>query len=244
MPPVCDRASRFHCTTLTNQKKEEQQPYFDGHLSDGTTTLRFIGFDEEFHSVLKSQHSSEDLVILTKCNLAKAKRDTDRSPVAYINKGKTTIDKSPKKFEIPSPNLLSNNKILLEQLALLRLHIVLKVHHPITVGYDNKIMQKVLIADNTGNTTIQLWGYEISTIKINKTYKFTNFAVKEFSEEKYLSFTPFSTHKEVSSIGKVVKPNESKCNEAGEVVEVIAVNSLISTYRCIARGCNSKVKKY
>ena len=103
-------------------------------------------------------------------------------------------------------------------------------------------MQKVFIADNTGNTTIQLWGDEISTPKINKTYNFTNVAVKEFSKEKYFSFTPFSTHREVSSIGKVVKRNESKCNEAGEV-EVIAVNSLISEYRCIARGCNSKVNK-
>ena len=219
------------------KRKKNSKPYFDGHLSDRATTLKFVGFNEELHSVLKSHHSSEDSVILTKCNLAKAKRDTARPPVAYINKGKTTIDKSPKKFEIPSPNLLANKKILLEQLALLRLHdkvdvsadTVLKVHHPITVGYDNKIMQKVLIADNTGNITIQLWGDEISTLKINKTYNFTNVAVKEFSKEKYFSFTPFSTHREVSSIGKVVKPNESKCNEAGEV-EVIAVNSLISEY--------------
>ena len=260
------------------KRKKNSKPYFDGHLSDGTTTLRFIGFDEELHSVLKSHHSSEDSVILTKCNLAKANRDTDRSPVAYINKGKTTINKSPKKFKnsftkstgqqedsigtacTSSSTRQSGRfschrvkstppkKILLEQLTLLCLHnkvdvsaaTVLKVHHPIIVGYDNKIMQKVFIADNTGNTTIQLWGDEISTLKINKTYNFTNVVVKEVSKEKYEFYT-ISTHREVSSIGKVVKPNESKCNEAGEV-EVIAVNSLISEYRCIARGCNSKVK--
>ena len=58
-----------------------------------------------------------------------------------------------------------------------------------------------------------------------------------------MSFTPFSTHREVSPIGKVVQPDESESNEAREV-EVIAVNSLTSTYQCIARGCNSKVKKY
>ena len=120
------------------KRKKNSEPYFDGHLSDRTTTLKFVGFNEELHSVLKSHHSSEDSVILTKCNLAKAKRDTDRPPVTYINKGKTTIDKSLKKFEIPSPNPLANKKILLEQLALLCLHdkvdvsaaTVLKVHHP------------------------------------------------------------------------------------------------------------------
>ena len=103
-------------------------------------------------------------------------------------------------------------------------------------------MQKVLIADNTGNTTIQLWGNDINTLDMNKTYKFTNVAVKEVSKEKYLSFTPFSAHREVSPIGKVNQPDESESNEAREV-EVIAVNSLTSTYRCIARGCNSKVEK-
>ena len=230
------------------KRKKNSKPYFDGHLSDGTTTLRFIGFDEELHSVLKSQHSSEDSVILTKSNLAKAKRDTDRSPVAYI--GQDNYRQIPKeirnsftKSTVQQEDSIGTARTSLStrQSGHFSCHRV-KVHHPITVGYDNKIMQKVLIADNTGNTTIQLWGDEISTLKINKTDKFTNVAVKEFSKEKYLSFTPFSTHREVSSIGKVVKPNESKCNEAGEV-EVIAVISLISAYRCIARDCNSKVKK-
>ena len=207
------------------KKKKNNEPYFDGHLSDGTTTLRFVGFDEELHSVLKSHHSSEDSVILTKCNLAKAKSDADGPPVVYINKGKTTIDKSPKKFQIPSPSLLANKKILLEQLGLLRLHdrvdrvdvpaaTELKVHQPITVGYDNKILQKVLIADNMGNTTIQLWGDQINSFDMNKTYKFSNLVVKEFSKEKYLSFSPLSTGKEVSAIGDVVEPDESECNEA------------------------------
>ena len=200
--------------------------------------------------MLKSHHSSEDSVILTKCNLAKAKSDAEGPPVVYINKGKTTIDKSPKKFQTPSPSLLANKRILLEQLALLRLHdrvdvpaaTVLKVHQPITVGYDNKIMQKVLIADNTGNTTIQLWGDQINSFDTNKTYEFTNLVVKEFSKEKYLSFSPLSTAKEVSAIGDVMEPEESESNEAKEV-EVIAVNCLTSAYRCIAKNCNSKVEK-
>ena len=119
---------------------------------------------------------------------------------------------------------------------------VLKVHQPITVGYDNKIMQKVLIADNTGNTTIQLRGDQINSLDTNKTYEFSNLVVKDFSKLKYLSFTPLSMGKEVSAIGDVVEPDESECNEAKEV-EVIAVNSLTLAYRCIAENCNSKVEK-
>ena len=115
------------------KRKKNSEPYFDGHLSDGTTTLRFMGFDEELYSVLESHHSLEDSVILTKCNLAKVKSDTDRSPV---------VNKSPKKFEIPLQNLLANKKILLEQLTLFCLHdkvdvpaaTVLKVHQPITIS--------------------------------------------------------------------------------------------------------------
>ena len=185
--------------------------YFDGHLSDEKHLIRFVGFSDKLHEDLSDIHQKKEPVLLKNCNLYKGK--TDREPQIFINKGRTTIHKSPTLFDVKHVQMQPTT-VTLADLPTLQKYVkvnveakVLKIKQPIIVGQDTKKqIQKIIIADETNYTTIQLWEEDMNTLQEHTSYRFNNITTSEYYGEKYFMFSTNSSATQIEDIGSVVKP--------------------------------------
>ena len=75
------------------------------------------------------------------------------------------------------------------------------------VGQDTKKqIQKIIIADETNYTTIQLWEEDMYTLQEHTSYRFNNITTSEYYGENYFTFSTNSSATQIEDIGSVVKP--------------------------------------
>ena len=98
---VAKSAKVFGVLTAISPMKESQKSktkYFDGKLSDGKKTARFVCFDAKMHEKLSNVHEKKDSLGLSNCQVKEGKYCDG---LEVVVKKSTEIHQSPKKFQVP-----------------------------------------------------------------------------------------------------------------------------------------------
>ena len=230
------------------KSKTTDNRYFDGHLTDGVTNIRLIGFDTSQQQRLADYSENQTPVKLSKCQVSNSMVE---GKLQVVLKTYSSIDESPTKFSIPENMILQPGA----KLDIGQIHAVqdfqkvsvavkpIKVSAPEMVS--DKSKQDVYVADATGSMRLTLWQDDINKLDVNKSYLLKNVAVRSYQKVKYLSFPKEDvTIEEVSDLGDVcdleqetvTDPSRRELND----VEVLLVLNLQSYPACIT--CKAKVE--
>ena len=234
---------------IKKQCGSDTKVYFDGKVSDGQQTLRFVGFNEKIHDHLVKFHQNREPVLIKNCNLHRNKRDQQLQ--AFLYEGKTVIHKSGSKFDVkPSEYDTQVTRVNLEDLPLLeryqKVHInikVTKVRPPVTTGQDViRHIQKITVADETGQTTLQLWEEDVNTLQEGSSYELKNISVSEYYQEKYLTFATDSIARNIEDIGSVMyDAEEIEGMTVYKHVTVVGIQQFHRTEKCLYKHCKGKL---
>ncbi len=66
-----------------------------------------------------------------------------------------------------------------------------------------------------GTNRLVLWGNDVSSVQIGKTYYFTNLTIKEYNSYKFLSMGKSGVLEPVDDIGEVIDDEEDDMHTTG-----------------------------
>ena len=231
-------------TFISPMKAGKSCDYYDGRISDDNSSLRFCGFSSSARRKLEECYESNEPVLLSGCEIKKS-RQTDGLEI--VVKTRTKISKSQRSFEISKDN---GSVMALEKVQDLpqyrQVHVQAKAMHVgevVELRYGGKV-QEVVIADNTGHVTLNIWGNHIGKVEEGCSYDMKGLMVKEYRDNKSLSTPKENFHIEkIDEIGGVIdnyadneKPLEIQLIED---VRVYAIEKLDNYYSCV--NCKGKV---
>ena len=220
--------------------------YFHGMLTDGTTSLRVVGFNSKLQNKLADFKAHQKAVALSDCEVKEGKFDTKLEVHLRNN---TEIYASPSKSLDPSSLVMPepSTQIELTQLSALEnfqevsVKIkVIDVNEPERVK-NNLLKQECTIADSTRSAKLTLWEDNVDVLAPDNSYELTGLQVRSFKGIKYLSVSRdnFSV-KEISDIGAITNedPEAEKFHSLSNVT-VRGVRLFDSYNACYS--CNAKV---
>ena len=215
--------------------------YFDGSLTDGTKSLRVVGFDTKVQQRLMDFHSRKEPVALVNCEVKQGKYSSNME----LHMRKTTdVLKSPVKVDITSN--LPPDLITLDELPALdnfqTVSVSIKV---LTVTEEEEVKkglvkQDCYIADATGTAKLTLWENNVDILVEDQCYTLSGIKVRSFKGEKYLSIPKDGfTYTSIDDIGVVKEYNPEGNNIHICDVEIRSVK-YFETYKS-CNTCSGKV---
>ena len=72
--PLPNASVHAAVTEISPVKKGKNANYFDGNMTDGTTNLRFVGFNTEQQKKLSSLFKSREAAHLTNCEIKRSRQ--------------------------------------------------------------------------------------------------------------------------------------------------------------------------
>ena len=214
-----------------------KEKYFEGELiTDGSKQIRIVGFDREQHTKIDRLCNTAGALQLANCEIKENERN--HKCEILVNKH-TIIVSSPKKFDISASQGSKNIKIedipAMEQYAE-RVTVdvqVLRVKAFETVPTGKK-KQDVVIADNTGSTTITLWENDIDMLEVTKCYRLAKVLTQEYKNRSYLSFPASGSVSEIDAIELGVRDEDPHDGVLFlQNVDVVSVSDLGERYHCL-----------
>ncbi len=215
-------------TSLSPIKPNAKRPYFHGYISNGSTKMRFVGFNSAKEKLIEDHSKQKEPVVLSNCSI-KSSRFADG--LELIIGDNTTVTKSPVTFDITLDQLH-------DQPMYQKVSVNAKVidMNSCTTLDDGHIVQNIIVSDSTSTAKVALWQNFVGLVKLDKSYKFDNLFAKRTNDGNIL-FTP----KEGASIDNIddlmgtkalvdSKPYSRKLDNA----KIIAVTSLSSRYACMS----------
>ena len=168
---------------------------FDGRITDGKATLRFVGFTTEQQEQI-SKNAANDPIAIAECSIRNTRTGNSLEIIVHDN---TIISKSTKKFDVGvKPNIHNTDTTIELLLANLKLQPsfqkvcvsakVLEIGDTHTLT-DGRRVQTVLIADHTDTAEVSLWEDFIGAVHVEESYKLHCLMVKIFNDKLSL-FTP------------------------------------------------------
>ena len=224
--------------------------YFDGKITDGTSTMRFVGFGDKVRRKIVEWENKDTAVTMSNCDIKRGRRETDGLELHLRNN--TEVEKSDKVFDVTQQKAQQNAITDIVQIATLGEYervtvegkaVELNEAKEVSGG---KHKQDVVIGDSSGSTKLTLWEEEIGKVVEGKSYRFTAMMVREFKGKKFLSTSKVdSIISEIEDIGEIILDEEESEIDDDELikvhnVKVIGVNRLTVYTACIK--CNSKVE--
>ena len=221
--------------------------YFDGIMSDGKNSMRFVGFSSRLQYEMEQHHSKKEIVQLKDCQIKQARRG---EKFELLLKSDSGIKKSPVQLDLSMmPQDASECPVVaikdVESLKRFdRVTVKVKVkelmdHETIP---DGSIKQDALVADSTGLMRVSVWGDYVGRLRLNVCYSLTNFMVKEYFGAKYLTMgrSPRSEIEEIVDIGTVLSAGDGEVALKRELknAEIVGVDELEkhkSCFRCKGR---------
>ncbi len=141
--------------SLSPMKKSKGFSYFDGVLSEDTTSVRFFGFDSSLHQQLQQFHKERDGVIVEKCEVRNSSKFSPTGIEIMVGR-KCHIVRTDSKFDVHRPDSAAMKVADVQKVACFqRLSLIVKavqIGDVATVGCTSKRKQDVLISDSTGVT--------------------------------------------------------------------------------------------
>ena len=177
---------------LHSKKAKSGVKYYDGRATDGTTSLRIVGFDEDTQVKLSSFSESKTPVKLNKCQIKRGRFDNYE---LFISRG-TCISASPKTIQSPIWHVKGENSqiISIDDMAtipdgtMVSLQATTISIEPVRL-VSTGVIQISQIMDSSGSINITMWDNNTNLPELSVTYTFTNVVVSSFCDQKQLSFT-------------------------------------------------------
>jgi ssDNA-binding replication factor A large subunit len=85
--------------------------------------------------------------------------------------------------------------------------------------------QDIILSDPTGAAKMTLWPPYIGSLQKGHSYHFSNVAVNEFNDKKYLAYSQNASKHPIDTIPEVMPPPSEQEQEAHDC-EIIAVTNL------------------
>ena len=223
--------------------------YFDGKISNDTSSKRFVSFNTKLFKTLKKARDDTSSINLQKCSVKRSNLNIDELEIIVTDKSNVT--NSPKKFKIDSNvdvissvNLADIHSICLNSNVTVSVKVT-NVNAPTEVNSKFKKLTKqdCIVSDGTGACRLVLWEKNISQLKVMVSYTLSNIKVREYCGDRYLSMTIDSTINPIDDIGEVIEldPDELPRSNGGKLVEGEVITVIYESYRACPI-CNSKVQ--
>jgi len=240
---------------IKTSRKNDRVHYFDGCLSDGSKTVRFVSFDPKLRPQIEK--AKEDLrgVSLTNCAVKR-----NRGEMEVVVSTQSKILNSPKKFKVDESTLMNGSQggsnmdiASLDMIGDIHEHqyisvkgkvVAIREIEKVVVKSSGKMLTKreCLFADSTAVYRCVVWEDQVKVLHEEKSYKLSKATVRSFNSRKYLSVGEGCHIVEIEDIGNVID-DETAESESGraKVVkgDIVAVTSLDLYKGC--RNCNAKV---
>ena len=194
--------------TLSPVKKGKTCRYFDGVLTDGTSTMRLVGFRQDQQKRLITFSENKTPVSLQDCQIKVSRQGNQME--ALLKNG-TKIFPSTRKFDIPEDEDADTSAAVtvaeIQEIQLFeKVSASVKVLHkkdPTQIP-GGKTKQDVIVGDHTSTITVALWEEYVDTMSPDSSYCLQNFVVREFNMKKFLSMPrEGATIVPIEDIGKV-----------------------------------------
>lgn len=226
------------------KKSRKDNSYFVGHLTDGSTDVRIVGFDQNQQTLLNDSFQKRQPVMLEGCEIGQSSASNQ---MQIIIKSSTCIQESPTKFKLDDiafqePRTEDVNIVMIPDIQDgTKINITGKivcVNPPVQFA-SGKTKQDVKIADDTGVTTLRLWEEDVNTLPEGKSYTLWNMTVQSFNNRKYVSKSwGDGTITEVADVKDVIAIDE--VHQKLENAEIVAVPFFQVYHFCMV--CKEKAK--
>ena len=233
------------------KKSKMGNSYFDGQISDGIATMRFVGYDTKVRRRIVELEGKD--VTLSRCEIKTGRQDGDGLELHLRNT--TEVAKSEKTFdvsnEIDQKDVITDVGVVHELVQYQRVTVEGKVVELDVVKEvsGGKKKQDLVIGDSSGSTRLTVWEEVIGKVAEGKSYRFTGMMVREFKGKKFLSTSKSDSKvEEIADIGEVEVDEEEEVEEGGSGgleklvngVRVVGVDRLTLYNGCLK--CSSKVE--
>lgn len=216
--------------------------YFEGELTDGETSIRIVGFDNDQQQKLASFYREKTPVKISNCEVKKARSSDD---CEVLVRKYSAVELSPTRFDyIDDIDCVGSQFITLSCVSKMKQYSkvtvkckVLKVNPEVIVG-TGKRKQEVYIADHTGSTIVTLWERDVGILEEGKSYKLSKVIVQTYNNTNGLSFAVSAVATAVEDIevdvdqSFLVQPIEM--STVVENVEVASVSTISRMYACLS----------
>ena len=163
-------------------------------MSDGSCRIRFVGFKAEQRKILPSFTEKDEPVELQNCQIKRSRQGHEMEDLVLL-KTATVIKPSTKTFDLsndidtsPTPVTLVEVHAMPEYSKVTVIVKVLSKGDPIKLD-NGKTKQEVMVADSSGVIIVTLWEEKIDLLERSKSYKLTEFIIREFNMMKSLSLS-------------------------------------------------------
>ena len=153
------------------ESKKGKTKYFDGKLSDGKRSARFVCFDAKMHERLCNIQQKREPLALSNCEVKESKF---LSGLEVVVRKSSEIHPSPKKMQVPDSTFVttSENLVTIEEISGLPEYQIVSVRVKV-VGEEYAIevkrgltKQDYWIADATGCCKIVKWEENIGLLSV------------------------------------------------------------------------------
>lgn len=227
--------------SLSPVKKGKKHNYFEGTVSDGSSKLRFVGFDSAQQKVMCDLLPKKQAININNCEIKPSRRGDQ---MEILLKGDTKICESPKKikisdveFEVGSPEEVKLDA-LVSKYVFAKVTVTVKVQKllDLEIVRTGKRKQEVEVADSSSSCKVILWEENIGKLSEHTSYRLENFVVREWGGRKYLSIIDDSKIIQVDDIEDVIKALETEIILTDvKLVAASDIDNHKSCLRCRAR---------
>ena len=176
-------------TSLSPIKKGRKSVFFNGTIADETSQIRLVRFDASQLRKLQDYQQKQLPVQLINCEVKPSRYGKGYD---VMLKSASQISESPRKIDVPSLMIETEDNITLDTLQQKELFQkvtvsikVCEVKDPITIS--DKSMQDVYVADKNFTARVALWEDNIGIMLQGRSYTLKNFVVRVFQSIKYLT---------------------------------------------------------
>ena len=223
--------------------------YFHREVSDGRSTLRFVGFVDKQQKQLKEFLQTRRSVEMRNIQVKASLRDTTKKEI--LVKGATKICASSQEFDTTGIEFQAAETIIItlkevseiEPLTIVSILVkIARCEEPITLGTKQK--QDILVCDSTRQGVVQLWEQSIGMLKAGRSYQLTNFRIVEYEEERYIGMCwDGSLVNEIDDLTDAIDISVAEVDHMECVMEapvIAAVYKLETTFKCLRCGSRTE----
>ena len=230
---------------LSPVKKGKRASFFEGHMSDGTSKMRVVGFKAEQRKKLLEFSETGVPVVLKDCQIKMSRQGHE---MEVLLKNSTKISASGKVFDMCDE--MEDKPVPLAEVHKMaeytRVTVIVKVlSKRKAVKLDGGLTkQDVIVADATGVMTVTLWEEKVDSLDLLQCYKLSQFLVRDYNMKKSLSLSRQGSNIEsVTDIGEVTEDDKLSDSEVIDCIseaDIVGVKQLGSFNACVS--CKGRVE--
>ena len=163
---------------------------FDGRISDGVASMRFVGYDSSVRRRILEHEGKDSAVTMSKCEIKHGRHDGDGFEVHIRNS--TEVAMSEKKFDVSKEKAekyeVTGIKSVESMVQYQRVIVEGKVVEldKVKEVSGGKKKQDMVVSDSSGSIRLTIWEDMIGQVAEGLSYRFTGMMVRMFKGKKFL----------------------------------------------------------